>query len=153
MSLRGRSVRVCVCERQKDSETEKEKSCAFVSSSSRPVSPWSPWEIHFKIFSPFSLLMCLPVWEEGENWLNKREEKERETAIARSQTSPAYSALSAALRRVQLWDVKICLWLHFFPLSRSHKDSLDVFMLIFWEEEWERERLARPYSPGSLKHT
>lgn len=84
--------------------------------------------------------MCLPVWEECENGLNKREEKsqagkEREIAPARSQTLPAYSAPSAALRRFQLWDVKICLWLHFSHLSRSHKDSLDIFMLIFLEEE------------------
>lgn len=42
--------------------------------------------------------MCLPVWEEGENVLNKREEKERETTIAHSQTLLAYSAPSTALR-------------------------------------------------------
>lgn len=37
----------------------------------------SSWEIQLSIFSPSSLLMCLPVWEEGENGLNKREEKEQ----------------------------------------------------------------------------
>ena len=72
--------------------------------------------------------MCLPGREEGESGLNKREEgnpgmqgkKEREMASACSQTLCAYSALNAALRRFQLWD-----------------DSLDIFMLIFLEEEEE----------------
>lgn len=70
-----------------------------------------PGKIHSHSFSFF--LVCLPVWEEekeeGREKKNAPNKREEETARAARQSSPAYSAASAALRPFQPRDVLISL--------------------------------------------
>lgn len=107
-------MKECVWESEK--KTVKGKSRAFVppdltSPSSLPISLGN---LTWVFFSSFLVTHVSPrlgggwKWSEQEGGENKpREWKRGEIAVARSQTLPAYSAPSAALRRLQLWDVKI----------------------------------------------
>lgn len=152
---------MCACgKRQKsDSVTETEKIwLLFVSAklaSRRPFPFWSPWEIRANIFSSFLVARVSPRFgRRVKTALNKREEKsEGKSYSSQPDLACLFSTQCCTAPFPAVGCYKICLYLHFSPRCRSHKDSFSPFFFFPAYFLGRRgDRLVRSISL-ELKHT